>query len=316
MPSGPGGEPTVSAGASPAPDVVGYEEIRHFAVVPVRLPGGVDSKFVLDTGIGLTLLSRGLAERIGVVSSGATYRGRRMSGQEVAVGLAQLPALELGRRRFADVPVGLLDLEGLPPELGGVEGFLSLGPFQASAVTIAPGRRELTLDASLPRPPVLLGEVPVRVVRDGPSVSLFLDVRLPSGRRVHVEVDSGSDALILDERFMAELGVDPEGPATRRSEGSDETGFRYVRYGVQLRGELALADAPAVTAPAGPTIFQRIIYDGLLGREFLGRFDVTYDLAGARMLFARRAGTDEPAPPGRRREPVPAVRLRPDPPRP
>jgi hypothetical protein len=35
-------------------------------------------------------------------------------------------------------------------------------------------------------------------------------------------------------------------------------------------------------------MFQEIIYDGLIGHAFLGRFTVTYDMPGARMIFGPR----------------------------
>ena len=33
-------------------------------------------------------------------------------------------------------------------------------------------------------------------------------------------------------------------------------------------------------------MFQRIIYDGLVGDDFLRRFAVTFDIGGGRMIFA------------------------------
>ena len=48
-----------------------------------------------------------------------------------------------------------------------------------------------------------------------------------------MEVDTGSPALTLDERFMSELGLAPAGPQVRRVAGEDETGYSYVRYFAQ-----------------------------------------------------------------------------------
>ena len=39
-------------------------------------------------------------------------------------------------------------------------------------------------------------------------------------------------------------------------------------------------------------MFQRIVYDGLVGNSFLKNFTVTYDLANLRMIFARPPGSD------------------------
>ena len=53
--------------------------------VPVTVDGSVESRFVLDSGIGLTLLSASLADAVGCEPTGVTFSGRRMSGQEVEV---------------------------------------------------------------------------------------------------------------------------------------------------------------------------------------------------------------------------------------
>lgn len=44
-----------------------------------------------------------------------------------------------------------------------------------------------------------------------------------------MEVESGSLHMILDERYMVPLGIDPESPGVDRKEGRDETGQAYTR---------------------------------------------------------------------------------------
>jgi hypothetical protein len=39
-------------------------------------------------------------------------------------------------------------------------------------------------------------------------------------------------------------------------------------------------------------MFQRIIYDGLVGDQFLRNFTTTYDVANSRVIFARPAIID------------------------
>ena len=72
-------------------------------------------------------------------------------------------------------------------------------------------------------------EVAVRVEHDEPSTEVFMPLELPTGRVIEVEVDMGSDALILDERFAGELGVDLHDAGVRKIEGRDETGYAYTR---------------------------------------------------------------------------------------
>ena len=110
-----------------------FDRIHHLVTVPV-LVGERTARFVLDTGIGLTLLSDRLCAAIGCRSGGSTFTGRRMSGQEVTVPLATAPPLAFGGATRRDHVVGIMALDGFPPELGAVDGFLSLAFFDSRAV--------------------------------------------------------------------------------------------------------------------------------------------------------------------------------------
>ncbi len=48
---------------------------------------------------------------------------------------------------------------------------------------------------------------------------------------------------------------------------------------------IRVTDAPAVAQPHPEVMFQRIIYDGLVGDAFLRRFTVTYDVSCERVIF-------------------------------
>ena len=66
---------------------------HHLVTVPVVVDGSVETRFVLDTGIGLNLCSEALCAAIGRSPNGSTFTGRRMSGQEVTIPLA--PGVEV-----------------------------------------------------------------------------------------------------------------------------------------------------------------------------------------------------------------------------
>lgn len=128
--------------------------------------------------------------------------------------------------------------------------------------------------------------VDVLVERDGPSVTVFCPLTIPGGRSISVEVDMGSDVLILDERFADEVGVDLRSEGVRRLEGVDETGNPYTRTFTEIAGTIEPAGAPQLAQDRPGVQFQRIIHDGPVGHAFLRRFAVTWDLAGERMIFA------------------------------
>jgi len=101
-------------GAAPE-SVIAFRALEGDLIeVPVRLNGAREVRFVLDTGIGVTLVSRALCAELGCEPAGG-YVGRRMSGQEIHVPLARIGEIALGPHRRAGEVVGLVDLEGFVP---------------------------------------------------------------------------------------------------------------------------------------------------------------------------------------------------------
>jgi len=263
-----------------------FEYLHHLVTVPVAV-GEVETTFVVDSGIGLTLVRASLAEFAGVESNGASFTGRRMSGQEVTVPLGVAPAVTFAGATSAGVDVGLLDMGGFPAELAGVGGFLSLAFFAETPFTVDYARQALVVET----PKTLAARVaagvavPIALHRDGPSVDAFLELALPGASIAEVEVDMGSDVLILDERFAAETGAPLDGPHVRRVEGVDETGHAYTRTFSRLSGAIHPTAAPELAQDDPEVMFQSIAHDGLVGHAFLSRHTVTWDVAGGRLVF-------------------------------
>jgi hypothetical protein len=258
-----------------------FRYLHHLGTVPVRTADRHDARFILDSGIGLTVVSASFAERAGVEVGSMTFSGQRMSGQEVELPLARVTSLQFDDLRREDVEVGVLDMSGFPPELAEIDGFLSLAFFDEQPFTVDYEHAVVRLGGSDGGVSVAL-----EVERDGPSVTAFMRLVLPGGRVVRVEVDMGSDALILDDGLAAEVGVALDDPAVRVVDGTDETGHAYTRRFTNLRGAIHPEGAPSVVQEDSPVMFQRIRYDGLVGDTFLRRFAVTFDLPAGRIVFA------------------------------
>lgn len=255
-----------------------FEYLAHLVVVPVAL-NGVERRFVLDSGIGLNVVRDTLE---GCAPTGASFAGKRMSGQEVSVPLAVAPSLGFAGVEQRDAEVGLLDMQGFPKEFDDIDGFLSLAFFAAQPFTVDYAHRTIRDGTDAAGTPV-----PVHVEVDGPAVTVFMPLTLPGGRTVDVEVDMGSDSLILDEHLAAETGARLDGEDVRRIEGVDETGNAYVRTFTRLEGTIHPAEQPELAQHDPEVMFQQIIYDGLIGHAFLSRFVVSWDLPGARIQLAQ-----------------------------
>jgi predicted aspartyl protease len=265
---------------------VPFEYLAHVLTIPVRVCP-IEARFIFDTGIGLNLISEDLAAKVGCHPDGSTFTGRRMSGQAVTVPLGSLGSLQIGASRMLDVPVGIFDMHAMAGR-GDVEGFVSLSFFRTTPVTVdySAGLLIMEDEASLAQRAMAGTSVTVQVRQDACSTDLTVGMDLPNGKKVTVEIDTGSDTLILDERFAEDAGIDLRSEAVRTVQATDETGHEFVRYFCELHGDVTVSGAPSITMTNPPVMFQKIIHDGLVGDGFLRNFTTTYDLANSRVIFA------------------------------
>lgn len=269
---------------------VPFERVGHLVTVPVSV-ADVETRFVIDTGIGLTLVSTELCERIGSAPTGEVFRGRRMSGQEVAAPLARVDVLRFDELERRDFTVAALDFSEFPAELAEIGGFLSLSFFEERPFTVDYPAGCVVLETG----ETLAGRlrdgvaVPVELDRKGPSLDVFMPLTIPGAPSVSVEVDMGSEALILDERLATSAGLDLAAPEVRRETTGDALGAGFTRYHATLPGSIHPVGATELAQARPEVIFQRIIHDGLVGDAFLRRQAVTYDLARSRLIFGSAA---------------------------
>jgi hypothetical protein len=71
---------------------VAFDRAGHLARVPVEMDGD-PHRFLVDTGIGVTVVSPLLVARPDVRETGETFTGQRMSGQSLTLPLVRLPAI-------------------------------------------------------------------------------------------------------------------------------------------------------------------------------------------------------------------------------
>ena len=126
---------------------VPFERLNHLVTVPAAV-NGVEGRFGLDTGIGVTLVSTRLAEAAGCEPTGETFLGRRMSGQEVEVPLARARAMRFGPVEHDELTVGVIDFGEIP-----VDGFLALGFFGGVPFTFDYPTGEIVVETRARRSP-------------------------------------------------------------------------------------------------------------------------------------------------------------------
>jgi hypothetical protein len=90
----------------PLSDATGYP-----TALSVQVDGAVAHRLPVDTGIGWTVLSPPLRDRVGGGRTDRAFSGKRRSGGSFSVPATGLSFLEVQGQRVGPVPVGLLDRE-------------------------------------------------------------------------------------------------------------------------------------------------------------------------------------------------------------
>ncbi len=260
---------------------VPFDRVGHLTRVLVTV-AGEEVPFLVDTAIGVTVVSTRLAGRLGLPALGTSFSERRMSGQVVTAPLVRVSSLSLGDLEIAEQDAGVVDLDSA--DVPAFEGILGLGCFEEHAVTTDPDAMTLTIG---PTGSVTGGErVPLEIRRDGPSIAPYARLTLPDGQSITVEVDTGSGALILDARFVDRGDITLDDVET--TTGVDETGYMWTRRRGVLSGAVHLDGAPHTSHVSPAVIVQDIIHDGLIGTDYLERFRYTIDVAEGCAVLARR----------------------------
>lgn len=258
----------------------------HMVLVSVKVNDESPTTFIFDTGIGPNMVSKSYCEKLGCKYTG-TLRGKRMSGQELVLPTAILEKLAVGPFVKKNVEVAVWDTSSFPKELSHVQGFVSPIFFADTPFTMDYFKKEIRAESNESMAARLAsGEVSeLRVVKDGPSVQLFTKINIHDGSIADVEIDTGSNSLILNEVFMAKIVSADLQKTLKKTEGKDESGHSFTRYFGLTKGTINPLTAKSFVQSDPNVMFQKIIYDGLLGTNYLRQYCVTYDLTGQRMVL-------------------------------
>ena len=245
------------------PQVIRLERFRK-ALWKVHLTvNGVPGDFLLDTGGGVTLLSKEFAPKVT-----CTYWGRNtgynMFGKRADGPHCDDVQLVSGDVALTPVSVGQMDFTGMFPGDKAPDGLLSLDAFDGKTITLDQATGTLTIEtpSSLAERAARMTELPMRLVRDCSArcLNAFVAVPTPKGRTWLI-LDSGAGGVSLIARDYADaFGLD--------------SAVKQQRLRVDI--------APGVSVDS-PVIVTDMIMDGNLGQPFMSRYVLTMDLGRGRL---------------------------------
>ena len=253
-------------------------------VVPVELANGMKARFALDTGAGLDVISKRLANELALTCEG-TFTGKRMTGEEITVDLTKAPSLTFAGSRKTDYLVGVTDIfDKLPKELGSVDGALSMRFFADTEVKI--DFPESTVEIA---PKVMDGYVvPLKKISQKDfTLGLLAPMTIDGRYSGDFEIDTGTTTTIAPLSAMEPLGLSKEDKSLRKVEGVNETGVPFSRFYGKAKAVYASGQSETMVTNS-PICFEKVIYDGVIGIDYLKNFSVIFSLPNSQMVLAAK----------------------------
>lgn len=283
---------------------------KRALLLPVKVADTTEANFKLETGLGFHVISPELAARLGLEPS-PNHKVKTVTGNELNLARARISSLSLGNQKQSDLEVVVADPRLFVGNDGEskVDGILSLGFFRNRPFTLDFAGEKLVWEnsESLSKRRAAGTQVECRFSDEtsAASVRVWLAQRAPEQKSggiagffglgggspeppaAWVQVDTGTENLLLNSKLMFTLKVDATGANVTETEPTDPSGMRYRSWASRL-GKIEIPDRPALVQEKAPVIFRKLQVDGVLGQEFLSRYPaVTFDLPRNELVFAK-----------------------------
>lgn len=256
---------------------------RDLALVSVRLDGGAERRFLLDTGASAVLLAQSLVDELQLptmaldpANGGFVLHGADNSTAKVQR-IVPLPSLQCGPLTMRDVDALVLDLTPLQQVSGqAVAGVLPATMFRDCVLTIDYAARRVDVARLDTVAPAELGSGGTVALRGGSLPRIELAI---GGKPLPVLLDSGSSGfLALPKSLPMEFASPP------RETGKQMTiGGALPSFQARLAGDVDWAGHVLRT----PIVDLQTEDSAAVGTEVLSHFRLVLDQARQRVTFAR-----------------------------
>lgn len=253
-------------------------------LLSVRVADTVEARFILDTGAGIHVVSNSLLRRV-VSTPQGRFTGFRHTGERIDLDIFQIEALSIGGFRQEKPIVATWSLLDSVK----IDGILSMKFFEHHPFTLDLRDSVLVFETSnsISDRAKTSRFVPIKVANiRGKSLDVFADFQVSDTLRLECIIDTGSPATIIDAGYLNALGIDTTSSTVQKKVRKSLFGVSETEY-ITTIPTISIWDAPSSTVKNLRTTFKcRLIYDGLVGTDFLLGRRITFDIAGGHFLVS------------------------------
>ena len=258
-------------------------------LVRVRVNGGEEVVFFIDTGGGEVIIDSAFANELGIEQFPTTVKGTFAGGKSGPMGAGRIDSLRLGDWTVADLPVQIVDTRVFSDILGErIDGcigtvilsrFLSTIDYKRGELVLSRGSGAVAPPGAVSMPFWLTGDhymVSYGTVNDLPPQLFFIDTGL---------TDAGVN---LRRQVIDEAGIVLD--ESRASEGVGGGGvlksIPYTVPEVMLGGWSETDVAGVFDGPLASEDHFGFYVQGLVGHEFFDGHTVTFDFDAMRIIIS------------------------------
>ncbi|MFC1726856.1 hypothetical protein ACFL4T_14635 [candidate division KSB1 bacterium] len=244
----------------------------------------INGNFVFDTGAGIHAFSKKFSDRINKKNTGF-FTAFRSNGERLGLDIYTISSIGIGNTVERNPYICVWEaLDNL-----GIDGIISLKLFEKQPFTLNFINKTIIVESpeSLEK---LSGKgitVPLelQVYRDK-AIDIFAKFRLNDKVTAELEIDTGAGkGILIDARYMKILGIDSTSASVKKIESKSITGVSEISYKTSIN-KIVLSGSPGISLSNPSVTFEKdLIYDGLIGVEFMLDKEVTIDIPGKRMII-------------------------------
>lgn len=275
--------PAAADGAADSAVTLGTDRVERMTV-PVSIAGIDGIRFVVDTGAERTVVSRQLADRLGL-ATGPMRRLVSVTGTDT-VATVIVPTLQLSGTPVASIEAPALDAAHI-----GASGLLGLDSLQSRRVLLDFKRNQMTISPARKREERWDDDTIVVRAKNRYGQLILVDSSI-GGQRIQVIIDTGAETSIGNMALLKKLAGRRRPPPLQPVTITSVTGQTIVAQYSQIPeikiGGVTLNNLPVAFTDAEP--FRRFGLASrpalLLGMDALRLFDrVSVDFANRQVKF-------------------------------
>jgi len=259
---------------------------NRFLIVDVLVNDSIKTKFILDTGNGIELVSAKFFDRIkGTAKPKGIFTGFQSVGSRIEVELFEVPSMQIGnykKNNVVVIPYPPLD------NADGIDGIVSMKFFEEQPFTMdfKAGKLILETATSLEKIARDAEVIPIFVHdNQGISLDIFLRLRLNHSVDIRAEFDTGTGIdVMINPYFFRALGIDVSSPNVKTEKFESENGHSQEKYTVVIP-TIELVGSKLITQEKVSAVFlQEFIYEGLIGWQLFKNNLITIDYPKRRLM--------------------------------